>query len=363
MLSELLIAELDERVAFTSAQREKLRPIAEQLVKNTPALMKPKGVQSLMYNSNGGLFGVALAAKEEQMKGILDPVQWARWKAVCEEEKRGESPRSRRNRSTPAPPAESTSEQMPEPELVEEAISEFFQKKAVEQRAELVERMLLKAEDASRVVKFDEATLQRLQTAARGAAEKTLLQWKENTARNLRSNLRNVVPENVRLRLASLQDYQFRGNREEVPEKLGVWEKTVATALTEEQRAAWEKEVKARGAWRAQAIAKFILREVDERYSLAREQREKLLAALGKVLEDYGPDIDGYFSHSSGGWFYQTYQMFSPFHGVPEAELKAILSKEQWEGLSGSQEFGNGDSYWSSIKSLHDRRVDKASKS
>jgi hypothetical protein len=49
--------------------------------------------------------------------------------------------------------------------------------------------------------------------------------------------------------------------------------------------------------------------------------------------------------------------MFLPFAGIPEKEMKELLTKEQWESWTGCNEFNNAQNYWENIKRMHDQRT------
>jgi hypothetical protein len=49
--------------------------------------------------------------------------------------------------------------------------------------------------------------------------------------------------------------------------------------------------------------------------------------------------------------------LFLPVAAIPEKDLKAILTKEQWDRWTGSQEFSNVANYWNMINNNHQARV------
>jgi hypothetical protein len=56
-------------------------------------------------------------------------------------------------------------------------------------------------------------------------------------------------------------------------------------------------------------------------------------------------------------WFLLSYCRMVPFHGVPEAELKATLSKTQWDRWSQSHEYSNSAMYWGNIEQMNQARA------
>ncbi|MEO6567802.1 MAG: hypothetical protein ABIO94_03490, partial [Opitutaceae bacterium] len=87
------------------------------------------------------------------------------------------------------------------------------------------------------------------------------------------------------------------------------------------------------------------------------EQWSKLRPLLIEELEEYGPEFDQMFSPGSTFWFLQSHYVLTPVAGIPEKEMKQILSGEQWKQLTSAQQFSNAQNYWQNIASNHKRRV------
>ena len=214
----------------------------------------------------------------------------------------------------------------------------------------------LKAEDAARVACLPADTTAQLQIAARGAVERQLASWKMNVEQMVRAQIRDATFENVRQRLVGIDNFYFgdayaeRSFRGPQP----VWDAAVQTALTPGQNAAWQKETDARRAYHDQSVAMGILAEFDLGNPVTGEQWNRLETLLEKAIEDYGQDIDRVFSSP---WYQERYSMFLPFAFVPEKEMKAILTPDQWDRWTGSQEFANTSNYSRNIEQIHDQRV------
>jgi hypothetical protein len=200
------------------------------------------------------------------------------------------------------------------------------------------------------------AIIGRLQTAARGAAEQSLAAWMENLETNIRGNLNDANVENIKVRLASIPDYQFRRGSETESETT-ILDEALKAELSEEQQTAWKKEVDARSEFRSKAISEFIVAQFDRRHLLMTEQFDKLRPKVEQLLKEYDQDIGRMFTYYGGGWHMQHYLQFMPFAGIPEKELKEILSKEQWDSWAGTHEFSNANSYWENVKRNHDQRI------
>ena len=276
ILARMMVAELDDRIAFSAKQRTQLEPIAERLVKASPSLT-PEDPSEMQGNLAAQTFYSAGAgATEAEMKPILDAAQWARWQTVC---------MGRNTEADANPPVADASpthtadlpleEESQDPES---AISDFLYRKAITVRAKLLGPMLLKAEDAARIAQLPPAAISQLEIAARGAAETSLGTWRSNVEQMVRSQIGDVTAQNVKQRLTSIDGFYFENSYSErgIRNKQPIWEATVKSTLTPEQSAAWQKEVDARSAYRDDSVAMAILAEFDLGNPLTAEQWDKL---------------------------------------------------------------------------------------
>ena len=142
------------------------------------------------------------------------------------------------------------------------------------------------------------------------------------------------------------------------------FDKTVERELTAPQRAAWQRELDARTAYRDAAIVSLVLGEFDRRYLLTAPQWDRLLALLGKVMQGYGPDMQRLFAYSaaSAPWYLQGFTMFLPLQGIPEDDLEKALGKERWERWTSSSEHANGSQYWRNVMTFHEQRKKESEK-
>jgi len=357
-LGQVLLAEMDKKVAFTAQQREKLQSIAERLLKDVEEL-SPAYRSRYNYDFDPGkFFAAAASATDAELKAVLEPVQVAHWREACEAAKK--DPRYNRRNFVPpdvaAPPKPKEPERPKEPEEVEIQVSEYLTKRSAAEKTRLFAEMKLQAEDAVRVAALPAESAALLQTAARGAAERVLGGWKLNTESNLRSNLQGVNAGGIKQRLAGMEDYYFynRGNGDG-PANNAVWKKTVERALNDAQRAAWKKETDARSEFANRAKVGAVMAEFDRRQQLTAEQWGKLEPIVSGIVKEYSADIEDYFSNQTP-WYLETYSCLIPFAGVPEKDMKAILSKPQidrWQG----EDSGNASNYWENLQQNHKNRV------
>ncbi|HEX5177366.1 MAG TPA: hypothetical protein VFV83_10070, partial [Chthoniobacteraceae bacterium] len=130
-LGSVFIAEFDQRIAFTSPQREKLQPIAERLVAAHRPFFPDGGFNQYVNFSPQSFFAAGAKAKEEEMLKILDAAQWKRWQELC-------SGQPRVTRHKPAAPQKGAPPRIPEPEEIENRISDYLYEKSGLERAQLL---------------------------------------------------------------------------------------------------------------------------------------------------------------------------------------------------------------------------------
>ena len=352
VIGQLMMAELDEKIAFSATQRQRLQPLIERLAKEHPGLVAEEDSDTFVTFSPQTFLLAAARATDAELEPILEPVQRKRWQEVCAEKKAGPSRtivKSATEKKPPEPP--------PDPEVFELTLSDFLHEKAAKERKRLLGTMMVKAEDVARAAQLSPETFARLQTAARGATEEILASWNAGLDSTIRSQLREATPETIKQRLASVQDYYFqRGGAS--AQSQPVWDATVKNELTPEQRSAWQKELDERAAYRANAIVAAILAEFDRRNTLSGEQWTKLEPVIAQVLKEYGPDIGNMFSYAnSSPWYLQQHTMLMVFAGVPDDQLKPILSAEQWDQWTRSEAFTNSKSYWENVQTNHAQRI------
>ena len=363
VFGKIMLTFLDDRIAFTESQRERLQPIAERLVKAQDALFKEASDESSDRINSQLFFMAGARATEDELKAILDPHQCRHWEEACLPKNiRASQGMVTIRKAEPAgaakPPA-----RPPEPEDLENVLSDYLYEKALDGRKHLQPFNLLKAEDAARVAGLSPEVLGRLETAARGVTEATLASWKTNTEQTIRSQVQDATPENIKQRLASIGSYSYQRMAPSASADAPLWEKAVNAELTGPQLAAWKKELDARTAYRERAIVALIMAEFDSRVSLNPEQWTRLEPIIAGNVKDYTPDIESMFSHNYPySWYLLSYSMFIPIAAIPETDLKAILSKEQWDTWNTRPELENTSNYWENVRSRHEQRKKEVKK-
>ena len=84
VMGEVMVMLLDEKLALTEAQRQKLQPLADRLVKDIPALYPESGPENGPPSYSPDVFyGACAKAGEAELKPILDQPQLQRWQSLA----------------------------------------------------------------------------------------------------------------------------------------------------------------------------------------------------------------------------------------------------------------------------------------
>jgi len=342
----VMVMLLDEKLALTQAQRQKLEPIANRLIKDNPQLY-PEGTGSLYLSLSTNIFyNTTSNASPAELKPILDAIQLKRWQDLPKADFSPDNTDD--NAATP---------QGMEPEDVERIISSYFYEKAEDERKRTLEENMLKAEDIIRVAGLNPEEAERLQAAACGVTEQNLVSWRWFIEQQIRSQLQDVTPQNVRQRLDGLQNFFFQRSSGSSNQQT-IWDETVQTELTPRQQDAWKKETAARDDYRVNAIAQVVLSDFDRQVHLSDEQWTKLLPLITGVLKDYGPSFTQFFSSMANTpWYLAGYYTLIPMAGIEDQDLKSIITKDQMDEWTGSQQFANSTNLWQTVKQMQPRFV------
>jgi hypothetical protein len=343
VMGQVLVMLLDEKIALTSTQRQKLEPIADRLVADIPALY-PQGNPGDYYNVSPDVFYTATAkTTDAELKPILDDVQLKRWHDLAKPDTAPDND---------PPPVKTPEVHSDEPEYVDKAISDFFYEKTESERRRELEANSLKAEDVARVAGLNAESSERLEAAAAGATEQSLMTWKWFTEQQIRAQLQGITPQNVNQRLESLQDFFFQ-RRFGISNGSDIWDETVQSELTPDQQAAWKKETDAREDYRGGAIAAAVLSEFDRQAHLTDDQWDKLRPLIAGVLHDYSRGFAQVFSGMNGmEWYLGGPYILIPLAGVDDQQLKSILTKDQMDLWTSSPQFANANNLWQVVHQM-----------
>jgi len=334
-ISRACLAEMDQTLMLNDEQRRKLEPL---LKKQLEPLLEQRRQQYWSYSPQQ-LFQNAGKLPAESVRTLLDERQWKRWQALV----------SVSSASRTTTPTNGTQPEVPD---MEAAIAQHLHKMFVAERQKVLNIMMAHVEEAGRVLALPEKTMVELTTAAKGAVEESLSQWRRNTERYVRQAVETATAKNVLQALAGTARVNFSRNDESRPENMEVWQSTLEALLDEPQRQTLEKTKQARSGYRLRAMAGMTVAELDRRRHLNAVQCARLEPVLEKVLEEYRPDIERYMS---ANWFLQYYYAMVPVAGVPEKDLQAILTPEQWKSFK-DRDLPDAMQYWEGIENNHKNR-------
>ena len=355
-LAMLMLTLMDEKVALTTSQRPKLEPVMERLVQKVDEFYPQPDRNNEYFNLNAASFyKAATAASAEEVRPILDDLQWKHWQDASREKVSSNEEEEEEAQPTPGPASVAAVE---EPEDLEQLVSDYLAAKAAAQRKELDAAMLLQAEDAGRVAGLPPATAERLRTAAHGAAEAALVSWSSSVEQTVRAQVQTATRETVQQRLNSTSRFYFN---QVFPKEEAVWKTAVKSELTKPQQDAWQTERDARARYSDEAVTQFILAEFDRNFVLGSDQWDRLAVLLTQAMHDYRPDINEMFSNASQ-WYLTSYYMFLPFHAIPEDDCKAIIGKERYDRWAESNGYRYSVQYWTNLKQNHAQRTKEEKK-
>lgn len=342
---QMMLMQMDVRLALTQKQRESLTPITLQRAESLRSQVRANSSNQYWSFSQSQILQRASTQPHQDFRSILDDVQWKHF------EKMGANTQMVSPQLPVLQTAVANSAVKPELPDVETQISEYFYQAQRIKQKELLSIMLTRVEDAQRVLSLPEAKVIKLTTAAKGAVEFELSSWKLNIDSYVRSQLRDANPGNVQALLPDLNRVSF-GNRN-IKDDAPIWKKTTEALISPEQLKIWQTELKAREDYKLRSIAEMTLMEMDRRVRLSSEQFQSIRGRLVEVLKEYLPDMHMYMSDT---WYLQYYSVVMPLAGIPEKELKTILQPSQWKAFE-AELFPRSQQYWSGIEEYHNQRV------
>ncbi|MBK8036741.1 MAG: hypothetical protein IPK22_06330 [Verrucomicrobiaceae bacterium] len=342
-LAAATLAEMDKTLALSVKQRADLEPLLRPLME---PLLRDESQEYWSYQAYQ-LCNTAAKVDEKQLTAILDDVQVKQWKTLV-----SMVPNNSRSGGITV----TSSEIDPEEEKpdVEWEISRHLHQLGVNERKRLLEVMLAQVGDAKRVLNLPDEKVKRLSTAAKGAVEASMEEWRTQVESWVRNSVERATPATVKATLTNLarSTYNTQGKGPHTQDR---WRETITTLLSESEQTAWKEVLDARKAYRTAAMATMSVNELDRRRRLTPEQVKKVHQLVSKVLNDYLPDIERYMNHS---WHLQYYYALLPLAGVKEADLKSTLTERQWK-LVQERDLSDALQYWEGIESYHKQRLEQ----
>jgi hypothetical protein len=350
----ILVSALDERLAFTSAQREKVQPLLAKTAEGQFAQRLEQQWGSMNFRS---IVSNLQKADHDSIKQHLEDWQRKLWESQIENFREEVAAQQRRDKqektgTEPLPNG-------PDPVAAEAVLSGFLFEMLKKEREQIEARMTANANDLVRAAKLSPEKTRCLQIAVKGAAEDEVNGWFNNYNQWVRNQVGgNQNPQSIDLLLRGIGRVNF--GRQVSAEETAPWKTVTARLLSEPELAAWQKEVSSRSAYRAKATVALILTQFDNSARITGEQYDKLSTLAHESLSQYGPDIERYFGNRDpdSPWELNSYYNLIVLEGIPEKTLREILTESQWK--TWETEFrGRISGYWDTIKRYHEERIKK----
>lgn len=334
------VAELEDRILLTSEQRGNLEKLFLQRWSQYP------NTDITQYYPMNLLRNGA----ESEIGNLLTAEQKVRWQQFVQN-----------GFGNNRPPVEPPDPKAPPPTAQMVDVDRIFASHLVKvyhaQRDSLVSEMQQRVEEITQVTGAAGDVLKMIQIAAKGAVERVLdNEWRTNVERTLRASVEGVGPQFLQQRLESMGESRFQM---QPPELQALWQQTLQTVLTAEQRQKYEAVQAEREDYRTRTIVTIILAHLDSEMRFSPQQAEKLEPLLTQTVTDYWPDYQRVFGNAN----YAIYPYYLPvmMAGISAEQRKAILTPEQTRQFDADgQSKYNG--WWDNIKRMHDQRVKEKSR-
>jgi hypothetical protein len=344
--TRLFLVALDKIVAFSSEQRRQLETLLLPSVRRKSLGEIEEGMQSR------GDLELGKNIPDTQLATILAPEQIRRWREACKDT----APNRRgRAKQPPLPEPSADPEFGLEPEEGEQALSEFLFRKSQQLKEETRGAILVRVDEATRECHLAPEQSARLRSAALGAADAVVEAAAQGQREFVVSQLKECPPREVRARLATIPEHEmaFRFSLRNLQgiEEQPLWEKTFHAELNAEQLQTIKNVRAERSVFRNDTLSKLVLQTVAKASPLNEEQSAKLGEKLRHILETYHQELAAVNEH------WHLHQAGLPVMGIPEKELKEILTPAQFEKWTKSEAYQQAESFWEHIQRLHDQRV------
>ena len=248
------------------------------------------------------------------------------------------------------------------PEPLSAQISQHILKLAEAERDKRLKFMTVVIDDVARLCNLDGEQREKLELAAKGAAERSMKDWHAQAERYFRTRLDGADSDAAKEMLEGMGNVNFGGNRsEEEGESLDLWKDTLKIALSDQQIETYEAVLEQRHLDRIDAFSKMSLTTLDSHLRLTPKQKEIMSDLVHSAATDYLDDVQRYW-----GDYFERGMLMSLANASEDEELQAFLTSEQFERLK--EATSNFDHFWDGKRRLRraqekaaQRRKEKAS--
>lgn len=241
------------------------------------------------------------------------------------------------------------------PEPLSAQISQHILKLADTEREKRLKFMTVVIDDVARLCELDETQRNRLELAAKGAAERSMKDWHTQAERYFRTRLDGADRDAAKDMLEGMGNVNFGGNRsEEEGETLDLWKDTLDSVLTKDQIARYETVLEQRHLDRIDAFSRMSVSTLDSHLRLTPDQKAKIDLLVREAAGEYLEDVQRYW-----GDYFERGMLMSLVNAAEEEEIRKLLTEEQFQRLRDAT--SNFDHFWDQKRRLR-RAKEKAAR-
>ncbi len=351
----IFIAVMDKKAGLTSAERERLKPLAERLVKDDPVLCPQLDSSNKESLSGNYIRKLALKASDAELEPILSAKQMVLWKSSEMPTDPSEDSDQEEVVTPQGPPAPDFDQ---EPEHLEHAISSSLYEWEQQERKKLLIKAAGRAEQIIQIISATPDLSEKLRSTIVGLVERRMLMWNSVAEQQMRSQLGEVTPNNVDDKIPAISNYV-----DQIVDQVGSetgetsFRAAIKSMFSEDQLKAIQAETDSQQEFSTHAISELVANDFSRRFSLDETQSKKMEDLIGQVVKDYIQDIPATFGFGDTRWYFSQNLEYLPLMGLKPDELKTVLNPDQISIWEQSQEHQTASAYWPQFEQVHQNRL------
>jgi len=336
---EMVMLMVESQLVLSTEQVELLRPLIDPAAEKVAQMMAQ--VDLGYYSVDAPTVGNALKESNlERFKESLNPAQLEALGIFLSGQTSQNNLVAKRMQQAskmPVPTSEAERDQMANDFLLS-CYEESIKRIMVGYNCEIAE--------VDRSAKLSESEKEDLALLAKGMVQEASQSIRQSLGANVRQNLGSVPLEQVPQRLVNFGAGFFNWTAR--PSDSPMWQLAIESLLDEERREKWLAERNARLSRLSESQKSLVMFQADRVAGLSEEQAKELGAKVEVVLEKHGPALEKLKSMIGRDWYSYNHTVLVPLAGVPEEELKSILTKNQLDQLKPAMT--QTRHYWSQIE-------------
>jgi hypothetical protein len=336
---EMVMLMVESQLVLSTEQVELLRPLIDPAAEKVAQMMDQ--VNLGYYSVDAPTVGNALKESNlERFKESLDPAQLEALRTFLSGQTSQNNLVAKRMQQAskmPVPTSEAERDQMANDFLLS-CYEESIKRIMVSYECEIAE--------VDRSAKLSESEKDDLALLAKGMVQEASQSIRQSLGANVRQNLGSVPLEQVPQRLVNFGAGFFNWTAR--PSDSPMWQLAIENLLDEERREKWLAERNARLSRLSESQKSLVMFQADRVAGLSEEQAKELGVKVEVVLEKHGPALEKLKSMIGRDWYSYNHTVLVPLAGVPEEELKSILTKNQLDQLKPAMT--QTRHYWSQIE-------------